>query len=200
MRRARVMSHACLLLLSAAIAPSAAGQEQPGDDPASASQEQDNTAAFQDWLRSFSLATTDQVERRLTIDSMPGSPLMQWPESRGWNDWKERMHREQGLRWSVDYINAYMRATHSPGEKVGTGGALRFSGVWQLTEGEEGNSGALIWKIEHRHAYGSHVSPQGLAAEVGYAGLLHLTLSDQRGRLQISRQAAQGLVRHPYSA
>ncbi len=135
------------------------------------------------WLRRFSLGATDQVERRLTIDALPGDPLFRWPTAQRWNDWKQRMQADNGIAWSIDYINARLRADSSPGEDTGFGGALRLSGLWELTGDDAGDSGALVWKVEHRHAYGSHVSPQSLAGEVGYAGLLHLTLSDQRGRL-----------------
>lgn len=136
-----------------------------------------------EWVEWATSMSTDQVERRISIDAMPGDPLF---KSRTMDDWfarKARIEEKYGLSWGTDYNSVYMRATESPGDKTGFGGSLRYFGVWNATERDDGTGGALIWKIEHRHAYGGKVSPQGLGAEIGYAGLLHLTSSDQKARL-----------------
>ncbi|AQA17429.1 hypothetical protein BST95_03440 [Halioglobus japonicus] len=142
-----------------------------------------DSKAVSRWVRWFSLASPDQVERRIGIDAVPGGTVFR---SDTFDDWRARkldFEKRTGVSWSLDYINAYLHATERPGEDKGVGGALRFLGVWEAYTGAGADSGALIWKVEHRHAYGSRVSPQGLGSEIGYAGLLHLTLSDQQARL-----------------
>ena len=136
-----------------------------------------------DWVEWATQTSTDQVERRLSIDALPGDPLFKSRTIDKWMARKARIEKKHGVTFGTDYNSVYMRATESPGEKTGFGGSLRFFGVWNVTEQEDGDGGALIWKVEHRHAYGSNVSPQGVGAEIGYAGLVHLTISDQRTRL-----------------
>ena len=133
-------------------------------------------------LRRFSLAATDQVERRLVIDALPGDPLIKWPDNTDWGAWKDSIEEEYGLNWSFDYINAYMHASESPGDETGFGGALRFSGLWELSGDDAGNSGALIWKVEHRHKY-SDIPPSALGFESGYAGIFEPPFSNQSNRL-----------------
>ncbi|QFU77598.1 porin [Halioglobus maricola] len=145
--------------------------------------EQCSPETLREWVRWFSIAGPDQVERRIGIDALPGDPLFKSSTVDAWQARKKEIETSVGVSWSTDYISAYLYATESPGDDSGAGGALRFYGVWQAYDGEGADSGALVWKVEHRHAYGSSVSPQGLASEVGYAGLLHLTLSDQQLRL-----------------
>ncbi len=139
--------------------------------------------AARKWWRWFSLAGPDQVERRIGIDALPGDPVFELGLRRDWEARKREIEASHGVSWSTDYISAYMHASESPGDNNGFGGSLRFMGVWSLFDDLEGNSGAMIWKVEHRHAYGSHLAPSELAGEVGYAGLLHLTLSDQGTRV-----------------
>ena len=135
------------------------------------------------WRRWLTMAAPDQVERRLRIDALPGDPLL---ASAWWDDLEARksdFEKRHGVSWSVDYISAYLYASESLGDRNAASGALRFMGVWEAMADESGNSGALVWKVEHRHAYGDMVSPQAFGSEIGYAGLPHLTLSDQGGRL-----------------
>ncbi|MEP5322070.1 carbohydrate porin [Marinobacter alexandrii] len=135
------------------------------------------------WRRWLTVAAPDQVERRLRIDSLPGDPLLSAPWADKLQAKKSAFEEARGVSWSVDYINAYLYANESLGDKNAAAGVLRFMGVWEAMAGDGGNSGALVWKAEHRHAYGDHVSPQAFGNEIGYAGLPHLTLSDQGGRL-----------------
>ena len=180
------MKRLAIALFTLAIAPVSHAEEAPILDERActlqtmASCDEETLGKWRRWL---TVTGPDQVERRLGIDALPGDPLF---EARWLDDFRERKHeieKAHGVSWSTDYISALMHASESLGDDTGFGGSLRFMGVWEAAPGEDGNSGALIWKAEHRHAYGNHVSPQGLASEVGYAGLLNLTLSDQGARL-----------------
>jgi porin len=59
----------------------------------------------------------------------------------------------------------------------------RLFGTWDVFSDGKGNSGTLIWKAEHRHAYGSNIPPGSLGFEVGYTGLFLPPFSDQGTRL-----------------
>ena len=136
-----------------------------------------------EWIAWATMAGTDQVERRLSFDALPGDPLISGEHFRNYTAWKNRIKKENGLSFGSDYISAYMKASDSPGQDSAFSGAFRIYGVWEASRDGHGNSGALIWKVEHRHAFGSYIPPADLGFEIGYAGLLHSTLSDQRARL-----------------
>jgi len=136
-----------------------------------------------EWVSWATMAATDQVERRLSFDALPGDPLISGEHFKNYTAWKNRVKKEHGLSFGSDYITAYMKASDSLGEDSAFGGAFRFYGFWEASRDGHGNSGALIWKVEYRHAYGSYIPPADLGFEIGYAGLLHSTLSDQRARL-----------------
>ena len=136
-----------------------------------------------EWISWATMAGADQVERRLSFDALPGAPLIPGEHFKNYNAWKARLKKDHGLSFGSDYITAYMKANDSPGEDTAFSGAFRIYGVWEATGDGRGNSGALIWKAEHRHAFGSFIPPADLGFEIGYAGLLHTTLSDQGARL-----------------
>ena len=117
------------------------------------------------------LAGPEQVENRLHIDSNAVTPMFPSSFARGYFDWKDRIEKDHGVGFGGDYSFAYLSASDSPGADDAFGGMYRLFGSWEATSDGKGNSGALIWKIEHRHAYGNYASPQALASEIGYAGL-----------------------------
>jgi porin len=133
--------------------------------------------------RAASLAGPEQVENRLHIDSNQVTPLFPSSFARGWFDWKERQSTENGFTLGADYTSVYLNATESPGEDDAFGGMYRMFGSWEATSDGQGNSGALIFKAEHRHAYGSNLPPGSLGFEVGYVGLIEPPFSDAGGSL-----------------
>jgi len=136
-----------------------------------------------EWMRWATFAGADQVERRFSFDALPGDPLFSGELFKNWKSHKARIKKDHGLSFGSDYITAYMKASDSLGEDSAFSGSFRIFGVWETSNDGKGNSGALIWKAEHRHAIGGHIPPADLGFETGYAGLLHTTLSDQRARL-----------------
>ena len=133
--------------------------------------------------RMQSLAGPEQVENRLDIDSNQVISLLPGEFARGYFNWKDRIKKEHGLDIGGDYSFAYLKASDSPGEDEAFSGMYRFFGSWEATGNGKGNSGALIWKIEHRHAYGSYIAPGSLGFETGYVGLFLPPFSDQGTRL-----------------
>ena len=133
--------------------------------------------------RMQSLAGPEQVENRLDVDSNQVTSMLPGEFGRGYFNWKDRIRKEHGLDIGGDYSFAYLKASDSPGEDEAFSGMYRFFGSWEATGNGKGNSGALIWKIEHRHAYGSYIAPGSLGFETGYVGLFLPPFSDQGTRL-----------------
>jgi porin len=133
--------------------------------------------------RPASFGGPEQVENRLHIDSNQITPMFPSSFARGYFDWKDQIKEEHKVGFGGDYSFAYLNATESPGEDDAFGGMYRFFGSWEAVSGEGGNSGALIWKVEHRHAYGSNVAPGSLGFETGYVGIHLPPFSDQETRL-----------------
>ena len=129
------------------------------------------------------LAGPEQVENRLDIDSNQVTPMFPSNFARSYFDWKGRIKKEHGVGIGGDYSTAYLNANNSPGADDAFGGMYRFFGSWEPVSDGKGNSGALIWKIEHRHAYGSNLPPGSLGFETGYIGLFLPPFSDQGTRL-----------------
>ena len=131
----------------------------------------------------LTLAGPEQVESRLHIDSSEVAPMFSSDFARGYFDWKERINENSGVTLGGDYSAVYMKASDSPGADDAFSGLYRSYGSWDAIGNGEGNSGALIWKAEHRHAYGSDLPPGSLGFEVGYLGLFEPPFSDEGTRL-----------------
>jgi len=129
------------------------------------------------------LGGPEQVENRLDIDSNQVTPMFPSDFARGYFDWKDRIKENYGVGFGGDYSFAYLNASDSPGEDDAIGGMYRMFGTWEAFSDGKGNSGTLIWKAEHRHAYGSNIPPGSLGFEIGYVGLFLPPFSDQGTRL-----------------
>ena len=140
-------------------------------------------ATGQEQVESRLPVSPEQVSNRLHIDSNQTTPMFPSSFARRYFDWKERIKDSSNVDFGGDYSVGYLEATHSPGKDDAFGGMYRFFGSWEATGDGKGNSGALIWKIEHRHAYGNHIPPGSLGFETGYVGLFLPPFSDQGTRL-----------------
>ena len=129
------------------------------------------------------LASPDQVENRLYIDSNQVTPMFPSSFARSYFDWKDSVNEKHGVDFGGDYSLAYLKASDSPGADDAFSGMYRFFGTWEASSDGKGNSGALIWKVEHRHAYGNNIPPGSLGFETGYIGLFLPPFSDQGARL-----------------
>jgi len=117
------------------------------------------------------------------IDSNQVSPMFPSDFASGYFGWKDRIREHNGVGLGGDYSFAYLKSSESPGADDAFSGMYRLFGSWEATSDGKGNSGALIWKIEHRHAYGSNIPPGSLGFETGYIGLFLPPFSDQGTRL-----------------
>ncbi|MGF1727654.1 carbohydrate porin [Photobacterium nomapromontoriensis] len=121
-------------------------------------------------------------------DSVDNTISEQSAEKRTWRDDLV----QNGVTLGIDY-NAvgFISANGSEGNSVSTrGGVARFYGQWDAVGRDTPNTGSLVWKIEHRHAY-SDYPPKDYAflsgfegkEGLGYIGLIQPAFNDQGGRL-----------------
>lgn len=129
------------------------------------------------------LAGPEQVENRLRADTRALQPLMPSDWAADYNGWKERSAENTGLSFGGDYSSVYLNASESLGADTAFSGMYRLFGSWEVGADEQGNSGALVFKAEHRHAYGNNLAPGSLGFETGYVGLFEPPFSDQGARL-----------------
>jgi porin len=98
-----------------------------------------------------------------------------------WDAWKQKLKDDLGLVLSVDYTAVMLTANETFDDKDGSGGIARIFGTFDLFNVE---NGTLVYKFEHRHAYGS-VSPFDFSlGQIGYVGLQGPPFNDTDFRTQ----------------
>jgi porin len=120
----------------------------------------------------------DAVENLLLDDAAVDRPTF----FERWFAWKDDLTEKRGFSFGIDYSAVYLGANESPGEDSSAGGMIRFFGSWDLVGRGTKNTGAFIWKVEHRHAY-TDVAPGSFGFELGSIGLIEPPFSDQGLRL-----------------
>ncbi len=125
----------------------------------------------------------DAVENQIADDAKPRSALIDGRASQSWFDWKTALQNDHGLSLGVDYTGVYLGANESLGDDSASGGMIRFFGSWDLVGRGTKNTGAFVWKVEHRHAYGDS-APSGFGlGSLGYVGFIAPAWSDQGTRV-----------------
>jgi len=102
-------------------------------------------------------------------------------DKESWNDWKKRLKDEHGFGFSIDYTSVVLTANETFSDSTGAGGIARLYGAWDLFD--EGN-GSLVWKFEHRHAYGNTSPFDFSMGQMGYVGLQEPPFNDSDFRTQ----------------
>ncbi|MCP3687487.1 MAG: carbohydrate porin [Gammaproteobacteria bacterium] len=124
----------------------------------------------------------DTVENTIEEDTKPTSAFVRERVLDPWFKWKEELARDSGLSFGVDYTGVYLGASESLGDDAASGGMVRFFGSWDLIGRGSKNTGAFVWKVEHRHAYGDN-APSGYGfGSLGYVGFIAPPWSDQGSR------------------
>lgn len=123
------------------------------------------------------------VENQIDTDAAPAPALIKDRVLQPWFEWKASLQEQTGFSFGLDYIGLYLGADNSEGEDSASGGILRFFGSWDLVGRDTSNSGALVWKVEHRHRY-ADVAPSGFGlGSLGYVGFIGAPWNDQGARL-----------------
>ena len=92
------------------------------------------------------------------------------------------MAEQTGLSFGIDYTAVGLGASTSPGRDHAGGGMVRLYGAWELIGRGTPDTGALVFKAEHRHRY-ADVPPSGFGFETGYVGLIEPPFSNEGARL-----------------
>ena len=125
----------------------------------------------------------DAVENQVAEDARPSKAFIDDRMLEPWFEWKASVAERTGIAFGLDYNALTLGASDSPGRSSASGGVARFFGSWELVGRGTKNTGGLVWKVEHRHAYGS-VAPTGFGlGELGYVGVMSGPWSDQGTRL-----------------
>jgi len=103
--------------------------------------------------------------------------------SQGWFDWKKKVQEDHGFSIGVDYTALGLSSNEkgASGEDNAGSGMVRIFGSWDLVGKGTKNTGALVYKLEHRHSY-TDVSVKDFGFDQGYVGLIEPPFSDQGTR------------------
>ncbi|TCN75668.1 porin [Vibrio crassostreae] len=99
-------------------------------------------------------------------------------------DWREKLAAD-GFTFGADYFALGLTS----GDGVGgdsvnaSSGVARLYGSWHLLGNGTQNSGSLVWKVEHRHAYGDTAPKDYSFGPLGYVGAIDFAYSDQGFRV-----------------
>lgn len=105
-------------------------------------------------------------------------------------DWRENL-ADKGFTFGADYFALGLTSANgSTGDSASSAsGVARIYGQWNLVGKESGNTGGLVWKIEHRHAYTDNAPKDysGITFQaqdnIGYVGMIAPAFSDQGFRV-----------------
>jgi len=178
--RARLLSIRTLAVLSCLAIPAAGAGQLPLEDVSPANLIADGSSAQSTpgiaAASSSGLSGPSSVAGQLQsdADSSEGEKPLLPAEQR----LKDRWQKNYGLELGGDYNLLGIYATDSLGEDAAAGGALRLYGQWRPFARRAPGSGALVFKVEHRHKLGTDVAPQSLGTEIGYAGIPATVFSD----------------------
>ena len=113
----------------------------------------------------------DQVERQLEEDNKPKQPFFELGFLQPYFDFKDNLKESSGFGYGLDYSTVFLGANESLDLKNSSSGMVRFYASWELIGRGKENSGALNFKVEHRHKY-SEVAPKGFGFNLGYVGMI----------------------------
>ena len=127
------------------------------------------------------LGGPDQVDNRLELDKSVKSPFFEFPFLEPYFGFKESVKENTSLEFATEYSSLFVGSNSNIGQDNASSGIWKFYGSWNLVGKESGNSGALIFKVEHRHKYGN-IPPQGLGFNTGYVGFISPPFSNDGWR------------------
>ncbi len=125
----------------------------------------------------------DAVENTIKEDARITGAVIKERITQPWFDWKAKMQQDHGFSIGIDYsaVGLFSSEKGASGEDNASSGMVRLFGSWDLIGRGTKNTGALVYKIEHRHSY-TDVAPQGFGFDQGYVGLVEPPFSDQGTR------------------
>ena len=121
--------------------------------------------------------SSDQVDNQLALDELVTHEIFELPFLNPYFDFKKGLKEKYGFSFGVDYSALYFGTNSNMGDKSAGSGMVRLYGSWDLVGRKSGNTGSLVYKIEHRHAYGS-LPVSSLGFDVGYVGMFNPAFND----------------------
>jgi porin len=128
------------------------------------------------------LAGPGSTTAQLASDGQDQDSVLDVDLQQQWSDWKASIKDRTGLDFGFDYIALGYVASESLGEDTAATGVLRLFGEWELTGRGTENTGTLLFKFDHRHRLDT-VPVKDFAGELGYAGIIGATYSNQGWRM-----------------
>ena len=101
------------------------------------------------------LGGPDAVENQMETDRAEKDALYEFKFLKPYFDWQARTKEKYGFSIGLDYTAAYLKASDSlPGtDDEASSGMVRIFGAWEILGRGTDTTGALVYKVEHRHAY-----------------------------------------------
>jgi porin len=129
------------------------------------------------------LGSADQVDNRMALDRLVKQPVFELTFLNPYFDFKEKVKVKTGFGFALDYTSVYFGSNSKVGEGNASSGILRFYGAWDLVGKKSGNTGALVYKLEHRHKY-TTIPVSGLGLDMGFVGMIGPPYNDSGYRTQ----------------
>lgn len=129
------------------------------------------------------LGSVDQVDNRIAFDDVVKQPVFELDFLSPYFDFKKNVKEKTGLSFALDYSSDYFGSNSKIGSGEAGSGIFRFYGAWELVGRKSGNTGALVYKLEHRHKY-STIPPSSLGLDMGYVGMVAPPFNDSKYRTQ----------------
>ncbi|WP_068473723.1 carbohydrate porin [Saccharicrinis aurantiacus] len=139
-------------------------------------------AQEQEGKKSNSFVGPDNVERTLEEDQKPKQPFFELGWMQAYFGLKTELHKKTGINYGLDYSAAYFGTNHSIGNNAAGSGMVRLYGSWDLIGKGKNNTGAFIFKLEHRHKY-TNTSLKNFGFQSGYVGMVLPPFSDDGFRM-----------------
>jgi porin len=130
-----------------------------------------------DWV-----AGPGSVTATLESDGQDQDSVLDVDLQQSWSDWKASIKDRMGLDFGLDYIALGYVASESLGEDTAATGVFRIFGEWELTGRGTENTGTLLFSVANRERLDT-VPVKDFAGELGYAGIIGPTYSNQGNRL-----------------
>jgi porin len=92
-----------------------------------------------------------------------------------WDKWQKGLKDDHGIALSFDYTAVFLSANDVSANNTAAGGIARLYGAFNFAG--DGSS-ALVFKVEHRHEFGSPSPFEFSLGELGYVGLQEPPFSD----------------------
>jgi porin len=132
-----------------------------------------------------SLGGPDAIENQLESDRADKDVLFESEYLKPYFDWKTGLEEKYGLSLGTDYTSVYLTANDNlpDTDDYAAGGMVRFFGTWQMLGRGTDTTGALNFKVDHRHSY-SDTAPADFSLDsLGYVDSMASTFNDQGWRL-----------------